>query len=1529
MADRKALLKKLRERRATGGAAAAEDCDDEDKLVLYDELTETEYTALRRRRMLEGDDFVVDDDGMGDYVDYGQDEWASSGASDEDEEEETSKKPKDAKDKRKRKAKDGQNAKNGEDIKDAFSKQTKRSRPAVVQKTAISAEAEQDLMGSIFDDLDQELSKPILKKSKLGSTTVRKTINESYTGANRASKPSIAASSFNMSNPFIVPSNGMNGKISKSEKEPEMETLHIQANPYGFETQDHEPYLDDQNADLDVFEPIAEQIEEQPLSAIERPSLPQVKVKSLQTRQPTKVASFAPKFERQEEKLGVGPPVAFESGSSDSNARGWMAMKDTIAVQNLVSSSAPSQGTFSGTQASTNARADILEADGSLRMFWFDAMEKDGVVYLFGKVLNRRDGSYISTCAVVQNIQRNLFILPREYVLDDGGHPTDIEVEFSAVYREFDELRRKHNVKEFLSGTVSRQYAFELPGVPAESDYMKVIYPFSQPEIPAKSTGRTFSRIFGAQSSALELFILKRKLMGPCWVNIRDANFATNPISWCKVEIIINDPKTLKPFDANDDDAPKNIPPLVVMSLAIRTVMNHKKHVNEIVTASGLVYHSVPIDGGSNTEEETSKKNPPSRFTVIRPMSEVPLPAGFTEKLHSQRTKTEVTSNERGLLAFLIAQIHCSDPDVIVGHNFIDFDLDVLLHRMQANKVDFWSKIGRLRRTKWPRLQHGAGGTSDSTYAERQIASGRLLCDTYKASRDLIRSKSYSLTQLATSQLNVDRPAIDYEQLPNYFWDSNKLLHMLQHCEFDAYLQAELMTKLQILPLTKQLTNLAGNLWSRTLTGARAERNEYLLLHEFHEKKFVVPDRATAFGAGKAKKAVAENIEAEGEEENHVTPGTSSRKKPAYSGGLVLEPKKGFYDKFVLMLDFNSLYPSIIQEYNICFTTIERSRETPTEALTEEQQMPDVADPDLPKGILPRLLATLVGRRQMVKTLMKGNDVSPALMAQYDIRQKALKLTANSMYGCLGFTHSRFYAKPLAMLITSKGREVLQSTVNLAEKEQLEVIYGDTDSIMIYTNTNDLAVVKKIGHDFKRAVNKQYNLLEIEMDGFFQRMLLLKKKKYAALAVIEREGRLETTLETKGLDLVRRDWCGLSKDVSGYILDQLFSDTAKEEMLENIHQYLAKVGQDVRAGPGTVIPIDKFIITKSLTKQPDEYADKKSQPHLQVALSMKARGLSARAGDTIPYIICEVEGLEQGAGMAMRARHPDDLAKDQTIKVDVEWYLSTQVHPPVARLIAPIEGTDGARIAECLGLDTRKYISVQGGDGMGGGLGPEEDVYTLGSQLSDEERFKDVQKWKPICRACKEPTEFPGVAIWKPQTASAVEPPSTLFKCSNTACSAPLKVASLAAQLTVEMRAHIVRYANGWLICDEPGCRTRTRNVGVYGERCLIGGCKGSVSLEFPDSALHNQLLYYRHLFDEANVEALIKSKGDREKLGIWNSMLVNDGRQIAELRSVVKRYLDKNARGVVNLQDVFRFCKPPTTHNAAVKFEGSMVLAH
>lgn len=160
---------------------------------------------------------------------------------------------------------------------------------------------------------------------------------------------------------------------------------------------------------------------------------------------------------------------------------------------------------------------------------------------------------------------------------------------------------------------------------------------------------------------------------------------------------------------------------------------------------------------------------------------------------------------------------------------------------------------------------------------------------------------------------------------------------------------------------------------SRTLTGARAERNEYLLLHEFHSKKFIVPDKS--FGP-KTKQAIEPSAADDDEgDESRPAASKSARRKPAYAGGLVLEPKKGFYDKFVLLLDFNSLYPSIIQEYNICFTTVDRNG-------ASADQVPDPPESELEQGVLPRLIANLVNRRSQVKKLMKDPKITEEMRGQ-------------------------------------------------------------------------------------------------------------------------------------------------------------------------------------------------------------------------------------------------------------------------------------------------------------------------------------------------------------------------------------------------------------------------------------------------------------------------------------------------------------------------------------------------------------------
>ena len=221
----------------------------------------------------------------------------------------------------------------------------------------------------------------------------------------------------------------------------------------------------------------------------------------------------------------------------------------------------------------------------------------------------------------------------------------------------------------------------------------------------------------------------------------------------------------------------------------------------------------------------------------------------------------------------------------------------------------------------------------------------------------MITSTTWSLTEMASTHLQIQRDEIDPDETAGVFVgdDAAQVVMFLQHNDMDCFLQFSIAQKVQILPLTKQLTTIAGNSWNKTLNGGRAERNEYILLHDFHEKKYICPDKLTLTQKRSAK-AAKKGEDGEDEPQQDATSG----KKDKFKGGLVFEPKKGLCDKYVLVMDYNSLYPSLIQEYNIDFTTVNRAGD----AYEDVDAIPDVPSSDVDKGVLPTLIAKLVEKRK-------------------------------------------------------------------------------------------------------------------------------------------------------------------------------------------------------------------------------------------------------------------------------------------------------------------------------------------------------------------------------------------------------------------------------------------------------------------------------------------------------------------------------------------------------------------------------------
>ncbi|TIA04321.1 hypothetical protein D6C82_01066 [Aureobasidium pullulans] len=851
--------------------------------------------------------------------------------------------------------------------------------------------------------------------------------------------------------------------------------------------------------------------------------------------------------------------------------------------------------------------------------------------------------------------------------------------------------------------------------------------------------------------------------------------------------------------------------------------------------------------------------------------------------------------SEGAVLSKFLALLDRNDPDVLIGHRLDDVDYTLLLSRMRECRTPGWHRIGRLKRHEWPKNIGKGGG---SFFVERQLAAGRLLCDLGNDMGKSLMTKcqSWSLDEMCDLVLGGEnkRRDIDNDVLLKMATNRAGLMQYIKLTEADTFFIAAIALKVQMLPLTKVLTNLAGNSWARTLSGTRAERNEYILLHEFHKNKYICPDKI--WGKGKAK---SDEDNPEGDE------GADAKKKDKFKGGLVFEPEKGLYDKFILVMDFNSLYPSIIQEYNICFTTVERS-----ETNEDEEKVPEVPADTNNKGILPRLIRTLVHRRREVKKLMKDKSATSDQLATWEIKQMALKLTANSMYGCLGYTKSRFYARPLAMLTTYKGREILQSTKDLAESAHgLRVIYGDTDSVMVNTNVDNIMDAMKIGNDFKKSVNERYELLEIDIDNIFRRLLLHAKKKYAAVNMIEKDGKWIDKLEVKGLDMRRREYCALSKDTSTELLNFLLSGEDPETVVSQIHDHLREVASQMRAN---TIPLRKYTIYTQLGKNPKEYPNGNSMPSVQVALKLMAKGKHVKAKDVMSYIICN--DSSGSAEKAAKNAFPVDevLRAENELKPDIDYYLHKQILPPVERLCAPIEGTNVSLLAECLGLDTSKYrVSSASG---GNNYNAETEIHPLESQVPDEIRYKDCQPLGLMCLSCRTPFQFRGLGVNATPDAETrtAKVENDGIHCPADGCGAVMPQLALAAQLESQIRAHTAQYYAATLVCDEATCGNRTRQMSVYGHRCLgprglAFGCNGKMQLEYSEKQLYNQLMFLGRCFDveKSAKEAGKKKNEEGERVGVLAEM--NRGK-FGVLRGVVEGYLDKSGWGWVSMDSLFGF---------------------
>ena len=563
-------------------------------------------------------------------------------------------------------------------------------------------------------------------------------------------------------------------------------------------------------------------------------------------------------------------------------------------------------------------------------------------------------------------------------------------------------------------------------------------------------------------------------------------------------------------------------------------------------------------------------------------------------------------ADEAAALDAFSARVRAIDPDVLTGWNVIDFDLNVLrrIARHHRRPLDLGREDGPVR-VRPARGYFGSG---------QALIPGRLVLDGMDLVRGAyVRMGDYSLNGVARSVLGEGKVALGDEGgdragaiMARY---KDDLPTFAEYARADARLALQVVEALDLVTLAFARSRLTG----------------------------MTPDRVTAsiasfdflyLAALRRRRVVAPSVRPRGD--------SVSRRQ---AGGHILAPVAGIHDN-VWVFDFKSLYPSVIRTFNIDPLAFRPPGGDVAASLAENLiVVSGEAAFDRGPAILPRMLERLFPQREAAKT--SGDAVA----------SQAIKILMNSFYGVLGAATCRFHNAALANAVTGMGRRLLQWSKAWFEERGYPVLYGDTDSVFVRSGL-DTAAARATGPTLAAALNqaladhirarwKVPSRLEMELEKLYVKLVLPPARHGAAGAAKRYAGLVDgqKNVEFVGMEVVRRDWTELAKDVQREIYARLFADAP-------VADYLAETANALRAGALDA----KLIYRKGLRKAPREYTAN-TPPHVAAARKSK------RKDRVIAYV------------MTVAGPEPLDALRHEP---DREHYLDKQMRPIAAPVLAAL-----------------------------------------------------------------------------------------------------------------------------------------------------------------------------------------------------------------------------------------------------------------
>jgi DNA polymerase delta subunit 1 len=610
--------------------------------------------------------------------------------------------------------------------------------------------------------------------------------------------------------------------------------------------------------------------------------------------------------------------------------------------------------------------------------------------------------------------------------------------------------------------------------------------------------------------------------------------------------------------------------------------------------------------------------------------------------------------------------LEACDPDVITGYNVQNFDIPYLLERAESLSKGKGGNAEIRGFAQWGRIRNSKAKMRDTTfqsaaYGKRNnvetTIEGRVIFDMLPYMQRNHKLSSYSLNSVCAEFLGQQKEDVHHSIISDLQNGSDEDRHRLAvYCLKDALLPQRLMDKLSVMVNYVEMARVTGVPVSFLISRGQQIKVFSMILRKCLKENLLVPT---------LKKSGVGGDEA------------------TYEGATVLDPIKDYYKVPIATLDFASLYPSIMQAYNLCYSTMvntnDVSRLSPDQYRKSENGYVFVTK-ETKKGILPTILSELLSARKRAKKDMK-NAPTEFERAVQNGRQLALKVSANSVYGFTGATVGQLPCVPIAASVTSYGRYLLERTKEFVETTYTQangyehdavVVYGDTDSVMVKFGTAEVKNTFPLAIEAAEKCSKIFpDPILLEFEKVYFPYLLMNKKRYAGLMWTNQDH--YDKMDTKGLETVRRDNCALVRDVIQTSLDKILIEQDEDGAVAYVKKQISDLLQNK-------MDISRLVITKSLNKgaeyalglggKPEDYKNK--QAHVELAARMRKRdaGSAPQMGDRVPYVI--IAGAK-GAKNFEKAEDPIYVLENN-MAIDSKWYLTNQLSKPLTRIFDPITG---------------------------------------------------------------------------------------------------------------------------------------------------------------------------------------------------------------------------------------------------------------